>query len=228
MRHEQAYRTLPGVIVVQPVLEIYACDGFTLWPVAESAPYDFLPLGGALDPAEVGTAVMRIADCNNTDLADDGRPPRPADPLGGFLNGLLTMDDLFAPGGLRITDTATGTALVPGCCKGLDERRDWLEVVEGDGWASFGHDPSPLAERHGDVVRLTVDAEQANSPVIELSVTDLRRLLDDAERDLIDFLQLAAAWAARHLPDDAAPVTSALGRALDLPAPVLWAGTRRG
>ncbi len=207
------------VIVLHPVLEIYACDGFTLWPVAESAPYGFLPLSGALDPAEVGTAVMRIADCNNIDPEEDGRPPRPADPLEGFLHGLLTMDDLFASGGLRITDTATGTTLLPGCCNGLDERRDWLEVVDGNGWASFGHDPSPLAERDGEVVRLTVDAEHDNSPVIELPVTDLRRLLAGAERDLIDFLHLAAAWASLHLRDYATPVTAALGRALDLPAP---------
>lgn len=214
------YPRLPGVIVIQPVLEIHASDGFTLWPVAASRPYGVLPLSGALDPAEVGTAVMRIADCNNIDPEDDDRPPRPADPLGGFLHGLLTMDDLLASGGLRITDTATGIALLPGCCNGLEEWRDWFEVVDGDGWASFGHDPSPLAERHGGAVRLTVDAEHDNSPLIELPVTDLRRLLADAERDMVDFLRLAAAWAARHLPDHATAVTSALGRALDLPAPV--------
>lgn len=119
------------VIVLQPVLELCGTDGFTLWPVAKSAPYGFLPLSGRLDPAEVGTAVMRIADCNDIDPEDDGRPARPTDPLGGFLHGLLTMDDLFASGGLRITDTATGTTPAPGCCNGLDERRDWLEVVDG-------------------------------------------------------------------------------------------------
>ncbi|WP_328876348.1 hypothetical protein OHT76_43425 [Streptomyces sp. NBC_00287] len=53
--------------------------------------------------------------------------------------------------------------------------------------------------------------------MIELPVTDLRRLLADAERDLIDFLQLAAAWATLHLREYTAPATAALGRALDLP-----------
>ncbi|MFF8190500.1 hypothetical protein ACF05L_06330 [Streptomyces bobili] len=207
------------MIVVQPVLELHACDGFTLWPVAQSLPYGFLPLSGRLEAAEVGTAVMRIVDCNDIEPGDDGRPPRPADPLGAFLHGLLTMDDLFAPGGLRVTDTATGTTLLPGCCSGLDERRDWLEVVDGDGFASFGHDPSPLAERHGDIARLTVDAERDDSPVIELPVTGLRRLLADTERDLSDFLRTAAAWAGRHLPEHASALTSALGRALDVPTP---------
>jgi hypothetical protein len=66
------------------------------------------------------------------------------------------MDDLVASGVLQITDTATGTTLLPGCCNELDERRNWLEVVDGNGWAFFGHDPSPLAERHSEVVRLNV------------------------------------------------------------------------
>lgn len=210
----------PWVIVLEPVLEICSLDGFTLWPVAESVPYGFLPLSGSLDAAEVGTAVMRIADCNDIDPADD-RPPRPTDPLGGFLHGLLTMEDLFASGGLRITDTKTGFTLLPGCCNGMEERRDWFEVFDDDGWASFGHDPSPLAERLGEIVRLTVDAEQNDSPVIEIPVVELRRLLADAERDLSDFLQLAAAWAAQHLTDHAIHVTAALARALDLPAPLV-------
>ncbi|MFI6402354.1 hypothetical protein [Streptomyces sp. NPDC050548] len=202
------------MIVLQPVLETRARDGFALWPVAESAPYGFLPLHGGLTPKEVGAAVMHIADGNTA------APESDTDPLGTFLHGLLTMDDPFASGGLRITDTATGTALLPGCCNGLDERRDWWEVVDGDGWASFGHDPSPVAERHGDLVRLTVDAEDDGSPVIEVPVAELRGLLAGAERDLADFLQLAAAWAPLHLSGHAVPVVRALGRALDLPAAV--------
>ncbi|MGW2374753.1 hypothetical protein [Kitasatospora sp. NPDC001683] len=209
------------MIVLQPVLEVYAQDNFTLWPVAESEAYCLLPLSSALGPAEVGTAVMRIAECNDIDPEVDGRPPRPADPLGAFLHGLLTMDGTYASGGLQVTDTATGTTLLPGCCSGLAEWRSWLEVVDGNGRASFGHTPTPLAERHGYWVRLTVDAEEDDSPAIELPVTELRRLLAAAERDLADFLALAAAWAARNLPDHAAPVTAALAAALDMPAPAV-------
>ncbi|MCX4581902.1 hypothetical protein [Streptomyces sp. NBC_01481] len=208
------------MIVVQPVLEIYRPDGFALWPVAEFEAYGFLPLSGALSPAEVGTAVMRIADYNNVDPEDDS-PPRPADPLGAFLHGLLTMDDVLSPGGLRVTDTATGITLLPGCCNGLEERHDWLEVLDGDGGGYFGHDPTPLAERLGDSVRLTVDAERDDSPVIELPAAELRHLLAGAERDLADFLGLAADWAAQHLPNHATSLTVALARALDLPAPVV-------
>ncbi|MDT3727066.1 hypothetical protein ROS62_20155 [Streptomyces sp. DSM 41972] len=162
---------------------------------------------------------MTIAARNDVVPAADGHPPRPADPLGCFLHGLLTVDGLFASGGLRVTDTASGVTLLPGCCNDLEERHDWFDVLDGDGRASFGHDPSPLAERHGEAVRLTVDADRDDSPVIELTVGELRRLLTGAERDLTEFLALAAAWAVRQLPGQAAPVTSALARALVLHNP---------
>ncbi|WP_405428004.1 hypothetical protein [Streptomyces erythrochromogenes] len=208
------------MIVLQPVLEIQAIgEGFDLWPVAEAEPYGFLPLSGALSPAEVGTAVMSIAACNDHE-PDDGRPPRPTDPLGAFLHGLLTMDDLFASGGLRVTDTVGGRTLVPGCCNGIDERSDWAEVVDGSGWASFGHAPSPCAERLGERVRLTVDGDREHSPVFELTVTELRGLLSRAERDLADFVHLVGPWAARHVPGRAEATTAAVARALAVPAPV--------
>ncbi|MFD5892977.1 hypothetical protein [Streptomyces sp. NPDC060366] len=207
--------------MAEPVLQVYGSDGFALWAVAESDSYGLMPLTGALQPIEIGTAVRRIAQCNDIDPEhDEDRPPRPADPLAGFLHGLLTMDDLYASGGLRFTDTASGTVLVPGCCTGLEEWRGWLGVVdgEGDGAAEFGHDPAPRAERLGDTVRLTVDADRDDGPVIELPVTELGRLLASVERDLTAFLATASLWATRHLPH-ATPVTAALARALDLPGP---------
>ncbi|WP_331738546.1 hypothetical protein [Embleya sp. NBC_00896] len=77
---------------------------------------------------------------------------------------------------------------------------------------------SPVAERFGDTVRLTVDAEMSDSAVIELSVAELRHLLAGAERDMADFLALATDWASGYLPARCAPVTAALARVLDLPA----------
>jgi hypothetical protein len=200
------------VIVLQPVVETCPAEEFDLWAVAAYEPYGFLPLSGAMSPAEVGLAVMCVAACNNVEEV-----PPSEDPLGNFLHGLLTMDDLYAAGGLRVTDTATGLALTPGCCNGLDERGDWGAVLEVRGRAGFGHDPSPLAERVGGMVRLTLDAERPDSPVIELPVDTLPLLLAGAERDLADFLGLAADWAAAHLAGHVASVTAALARALAVP-----------
>lgn len=206
---------------MQPVLEIYAADDFGLWPVGEHESYGYLVLNGELTPAQVGTAVMRIADCNDFEPEEE-HGPCPTDPLGTFLHGLLTMPDLVAIGGFRVTDNATGTVFVaPGCCNGLETWRDWLEVLNGTGCAYFGHDPSSTAERLGDIVRLTLDACGTNgSPVIELSADRISTLVAGAQQDLRDFLRLAKTWAEQHLPTHAAAVTAALARALDLaPAP---------
>ncbi|MFD8012582.1 hypothetical protein [Streptomyces sp. NPDC058955] len=204
---------------MQPVLEMDVPAGFDLWPVAEAESLGFLTLSGELSSAEVGSAVMRIAGCNDID-PDGDRPPRPAGALDSFLHGLLTFDSPFASGGLRVTDHATGVAFLPGCCDGLEQWRDWHRFIEGGSPLGFGHDPvSPLAERLGDTVRLTVNAEESDSPVIELTAADFRALLAGAERDLVDFLALAASWASVYLPRHHGPVVSALARALDLPLP---------
>ncbi|WP_229818870.1 hypothetical protein [Streptomyces lateritius] len=212
------------MIVMQPVLETYASDGFAFWPVAEGQPFGYLALSGGLTSAEVGTAVRRIAECNDIDPdpnAGDDRPPRPADRLGSFLHGLLTFDSLFAAGGLRVTDSSTGVTLLPGCCNGLENWRDWSTVLDGSGPVFFGHDPDPGAELFGDTVRLVIDVEQSDSPVIELPAIELRRLLGGVERDLADFLALTAEWASRQLPDHSHSVVAALARVLDLPTPVV-------
>ncbi|KOX27693.1 MULTISPECIES: hypothetical protein [unclassified Streptomyces] len=203
------------MITLHPVLEIRSTAGFDLWPVAALAPYGLVPLNGDLTPAGVGTAVMSIAKADDVE-AEDG-PRRPSDPPGPLLHGLLALDDLFVPGGLRVTDTATGVVLSPGCRNGLEERGDRSATVDGDGPASFGHDPSPVAERIGDRVRLTADADREDGPVIDLPLTDLRRLLATAEHDLRAFLHPAATWTTTHLPTHAPRLHGALARALDLP-----------
>ncbi|WIX83880.1 hypothetical protein QRX50_10905 [Amycolatopsis carbonis] len=204
---------------MQPVVEAYAPDGFALWPVSETAPDRHLALSGELTPLEVGTVLRYVVGCNDIDPGNDGRPPRPADALGSFLHGLLTFDSLFAAGGLKVTDTATGVVFRPGCCNGLEEWRDWNQVFAVGGSACFGHDPSPCAERDGEIVRLTVDAQRIDSPVIDVPTVELRHLLAGVERDLAGFLALATDWAYRNLPRHAFPVISALIRVLDLPGP---------
>ncbi|MDX2391097.1 MULTISPECIES: hypothetical protein [unclassified Streptomyces] len=206
---------------MQPVLEMNTPAGFDLWPVIRTERRSFLRLSGELSPAEIGTALMRIAACNDLDPADVADlPSRPADPLSGFLHGLLNLDDPYAAGGLRVTDTSTGVAFSPGCCDGLEDWHDWHQVADGSGRIGYGHDPQPsLAERLGDTIRLTVDTNRTDSPVIELSAPELRHLLAGAERDLNEFLAVATAWVSEYLPEHSAPLVAALTRVLDLPPP---------
>ncbi|MFH8869912.1 hypothetical protein [Streptomyces griseus] len=141
------------MIVMQSVLETRAPDGFSLWPVAEGASSRFTALSGNLGPAEIGTVLMLIAGCNDIDPdpgAGDDRPPRPADPLASFLHGLLTSEDPFVSGGLRVVDGATGVTLLPGCCHGLEDWRGMYAVLDGAVSPFLGHDPDPVVERSGE------------------------------------------------------------------------------
>ncbi|MFI9360935.1 hypothetical protein ACIG5E_07715 [Kitasatospora sp. NPDC053057] len=220
---------------MQPVLEMGAPDeDFALWPTGAFEPYGFLVLDGRLTPQDVGSALWRIADANEDapedgsddpsegafedvpeDTCEDGELP---DPLEAFLYGLFTGEYLVAPGGFRVTDSATGAVFAPGCCNGLKEWREWLDVTDGSGEGWFGHDPHAAAERLGTTVRLTVDTRADASPVIELTVDELRRLLAGAEQQLRDFVRLAGGWAERQLPGHAPALTAALTRALALEA----------
>ncbi|MFD3970800.1 hypothetical protein [Streptomyces cyaneofuscatus] len=206
MAVKQRVRHRPHVMVMQPVLEIFAADDFALWPVGEHESHGYLVLNGKRTPAEVGTAVIRIADRDDFELEEKHRPC-PTDPLGTFLHRLLTTPDLFAAGGFLVTDTSTGTVLVePGCCNGPETRRGRPDVLDGTGGAHFGHEPSSMAERVGDIVRLTLDAHGMGvSLVTELPTDQVRRLVTDAERDMQDFPSLAGAWAEQHPPAYAAP-----------------------
>ncbi|WP_226967159.1 hypothetical protein [Streptomyces phaeolivaceus] len=143
---------------MRAVLEVRTVDGLDLWPVAEVEPFSFLPLSGELSSAEVGTVVMRIADHNNVD-SDGEQAPQPANALGSFSHGLLRLeDDIVAPGGLGVIDTSTSVTFLPGCCDGLESRRDWHRFVDDGNLLGFGHDPvSPVAERFGDIVRHRLD-----------------------------------------------------------------------
>lgn len=80
------------------------------WPVATLEPGTWLTLDGTCGDPEVGLFIALVADYNNI-------PP----------DALATAERLIAPGGLMLTDTTT--EIVPGCCSGLEDWRDWARVL---------------------------------------------------------------------------------------------------
>lgn len=210
------------MITVHPVIELRPADEFSLWPVDGCATSGFLYLNGGLSPGVIGAAVMHIAACNNIELFREGHLPRPQEPLDDFLHDLLTLDELFVAGGMRITDTTSDTTLVPGCCSGLNEWRDWLHFLDGNGFPpDLGHDPSPRVEHSGDIVLMKTDTEIEDGPTIEVRALELRELLAHAESDLGEFLRSARIWSEHHLPDHSAQLMAALGRCLDVMVPAI-------
>ncbi|MFJ4435396.1 hypothetical protein [Streptomyces sp. NPDC088923] len=207
---------------MKPVVEIQVVDEPLPWPVAELEPFGFLALRGGLSDGEIGAVVLGLAR-GNDHQGDPDLPPRPAGRLPALLHGLLSYEYPSAAGGLLVTDARTGTDFTPGCCCGLEDWRDWYDMLDGDGdarlWWGHGGQPSgdPYAERDGALVRLRAAAgaaSAAGTASAAVPVAEVRALLAGVEGALRDFLADAAAWAVRTVPAHADALGPALARAV--------------
>ncbi|NKE59967.1 hypothetical protein FXN61_25470 [Lentzea sp. PSKA42] len=144
---------------------------------------------------EVGSALAAIAQYNN---GQETGPDGPA-----LLGALLEQEMIIAAGGLRVRDTATGVRVEAGCCFGLENWRDWQDVLEGR-TPYLGHTPSPRLEFGDGVARLWPDAESADGPACEIRIAELPALLLVVRRDLLGFLELVRRWAPYGMGEELA------------------------
>ncbi|MET8152436.1 hypothetical protein ACIBSW_18725 [Actinoplanes sp. NPDC049668] len=183
------------VIKMQAVVEVPSFDTGSPppWPVAPMAARSWLALAADCTDPQVGLFVAALA--HRLDVAVPGGRDEVVDTL-------LTEEFLIVSGGLRLVDTVTGTAVVPGCCAGLEDWRDWAQAVAG-GSPWLGHDPGPEIEVVGDDLRVWQeggpDRERgrwARTKVL-LPRDALPGLLMDVHRELRGFLAALDAWATR-------------------------------
>ncbi|MFE7856164.1 hypothetical protein [Streptomyces sp. NPDC057403] len=207
------------MLIVNAVLETPDTADFSLWPVAELPPYQFMALSGTMSPLHVGSALARLVDCN-TLPGDDDRPLVDAHEA---IGRLLETDKVIAPGGLRLYDTRTNVTVRPGCCCGLEDWREWLDVADGENpW--LGHDPSPRLEQVDEAVHLWPDTvgpqETTPEQPIVIVVGDLPGILQTVQEDLRGFLSLTEEWATRHAPTLAEDLAARLDEDMAISAPL--------
>ncbi|MFD6566201.1 hypothetical protein [Micromonospora profundi] len=180
---------------MKAVIEVPAVAGASPppWPVATMAPGSWLVLDADCADDRVGLFVAALA------ARIDVQPPGGRDDV---VNALLAEEVLIAAGGLQIRDSITGTVVTPGCCAGLEDWRDWVQVLIGDSpW--LGHDPGPEVEVIGDDLRVWQDGGPNRhrgrwaGVRIDLPRSALPGLLGGAQRDLVGILDALAGWAAR-------------------------------
>ncbi|MCG5454632.1 hypothetical protein PSH03_003792 [Micromonospora sp. PSH03] len=126
-------------------------------------------------------------------------------PPGGrdeVVNALLADEFLIAAGDLQVRDPTTGTVMTPGCCAGLEDWRDWAQVLIGDSpW--LGHDPGPEVEFVSDDLRLRQDGGETRhrgrwaGVHVDLPQSALPGLLIGVQRDLVGFFDALSGWATR-------------------------------
>ncbi|MFF3762700.1 hypothetical protein ACFYYR_01175 [Streptomyces sp. NPDC001922] len=200
-------------------LETYDARGFALWPVAEPHPAPWLPLSGAMSPAEVGTALAVLTTYNRGERRSDGAPRNAVEQV----RRLTDAECVIAPGGIRVRDTGTGITARPGCCFGLENWRDWLDLADG-GEPWLGHDPTPVVEHIGETARLRNDGDRRDSPPIDIPRARLPDLLGSAHHGLVGFLASVGQWADRHVPSLTDDLVAKLDEGLAITAPLRGPG----
>jgi hypothetical protein len=100
---------------------------------------------------------------------------------------------LLVAGGLQVCDSDTGVVVVPGCCAGLGNWRDWTQVLAGaPPW--LGHAPDPEIEVLGERLRVWQDSglnrHRGRWAGVHVDVPQvaLPALLMNVRSDLADFL----------------------------------------
>jgi hypothetical protein len=207
------------MIALTPVLERWSAD-CPFWPAEPTGWY--LPVPRRPTLPQVGTVAWTLIGRSVT--ADDLSIG--ATDAAEAIETYLTCDDGdFAPGGLRVGD---GDVVIdPGCCVGLDEWRDWLRVIGGE-VIDLGHDPDPLIEHRGPVVRVWKDGDRLASrpapgpdePHIDIPRHTLPSLLSAVQQDLAGFLTFLHSWARDIRVDLADPLAAAVDRRLRISEPL--------
>jgi hypothetical protein len=207
------------MITLTPVLERWSVD-CPFWPVEPTDFFVAVPRRPAA--RQMGTVMWTLIGRSVT--ADD-LSIIATDPIDAIENYLTSDDGDFAPGGLRV---GHGDVVIdPGCCVGLDEWREWLRVIGGE-VIDLGHDPDPLIEHRGPVVRVWKDGGQRPSgpsfdprePYIDIPRHALSELLGAVRRDLLGFLSALRPWAQSIHADLADPLTAAVDHRLQISAPL--------
>nr|WP_184754594.1 hypothetical protein [Streptosporangium album] len=204
------------VILIDAVLEASGTADFTGWPVAEPASDRILALSGQMTPAEVGAAMAVIFRYGDI-------PTEPISDLHHLLDRhLVEAEALVAPGGLRVRDTTTNAEILPGCCCGLENWREWRNVLyKKDIW--LGHDPGTDLEYIVGAVRLRQEsyAHSLTSPTqVEIQLDDLPALLATAHLRLQGFLSLVHKWASEATPRAADRLVTVLDENFEINGPL--------
>jgi hypothetical protein len=169
------------------------------WPVASLEPGEWLVLGGAADARVVGSVVAALHG-GEGETAEYGSAR-------DVLASLAGADALRLPGGIRVRDDH-GNVVEPGCCCGVEEWPDWLDVGDGETSPWMGHDPWGWVEHQADVLRVCSgpareDGDGFGPPdaVVVVPRAELPRLLEGVRADLRAFAERLRAWAMEIDPD---------------------------
>lgn len=168
---------------IEAVVEISSFDGEPPWTVASVANFSFLRLFSGVTNEEIGSIILTACLYNQVEVHQSA-----IETLSAFL-----AEEFVLPGGLQFSDDEQ-VKVVPGCCAGLEDWREWLDVPNGKTiWA--GHDPSPGVEFVDGNIRVWRDEKADGVDFIDFGVDEMCGLLEKVESDLKGFVFRLGKWA---------------------------------
>lgn len=181
---------------LEAVVEISSISDFNVWEVKKEM-FSFIRLSKETTELETGTLIAQIAAYNN----DRDVHKKPSE----ITNDLINNECLIVGGGIKIVDGEK--AIYPGCCCGLEDWDDWLEISPENFGLWLGHDPSPyikfLPEKQIYRIRANGGMDEKtseNTTYIDLSIEELKRAVKEVSQDLQDFIVVLKNWADKIVP----------------------------
>ncbi len=174
---------------IEVVVEINPFDGEPPWAVASNADYSFLRLFSGVTDEEIGSIILTACTYNQIEIHSLA-----TETLNAFI-----AEEFVLPGGLQFSENGQ-VKVVPGCCSGLEDWREWLDVPNGKSiWA--GHDPNPGVEFINNSIRVWQDEKADGVEFIDLNYDEMRGLLEKVESDLKAFVVRLGEWSDFVVPN---------------------------
>lgn len=85
-------------------------------------------------------------------------------------------------------------SIAPSCCCGIEQRFELIEDIKNHRSTWLGHDPTPDFSYEDGYILIKSDVSESNSTncyTLKSSRSDFFKMISEAERDLIDFLDFA-------------------------------------
>jgi hypothetical protein len=109
------------------------------------------------------------------------------------LKHFMSFDGFVLGGGLRFLEDDQ-VKIVPGCCSGLENWHEWLDVPHGNNEVWAGHDPWPEIEYSENIVRIWQDKKSEGVSYIEFSRIEMEIHIEKVKLDLQEFLVQLKNW----------------------------------
>jgi hypothetical protein len=173
---------------IEAIIELYQPNSETPCPILSDPNLTFIRLYLGMSDEEIGSVIITACLYNRIDIFPS---------LTETLNAFLSLDSFILPGGLQFSEDGK-VKVSPGCCCGIEDWREWLDVAHGKNSVWAGHDPSPWVEYIDDSVRIWQDERGKESSFVEIRIEEMTNQLRRIESDLRGFMVRPGKWTSYY------------------------------